>query len=398
MAKRFQHTDRNVKNGFRNVFALGFVSFFTDFSTEMIQGILPIFIIKELNGTKMILGLIEGLGEAINYVMRMLSGIVSDRLGKRKVLIAIGYGLSTISKPFFAISQMWSDALLIRVSDRGGKGLRTAPRDALLSESIGDRDISKAFGIHRSLDQLGAIVGPLVTFILIPLFTLRTIFWLSFIPGFIAVSILLLFVKESRTIVSKRAGILEDVREVLNPNFLAFLTIIGIFSIGAFNFSFILIKAGELGIEENFIPLIYMVMNITHTCVGFPSGVLADRIGRERVLVLGFGAFLLSSSLAMVLRDSYVYAYLIAAIYGVYTGIVETVQRALVPKYSPEHLRGTAYGLFNLFIGLCFLIANSVFGMLWEYLGSMVAFGYSIFTSLTAIFMMVIFLSKSKNG
>ncbi|MCX8191854.1 MAG: MFS transporter, partial [Nitrososphaerales archaeon] len=270
--------------------------------------------------------------------------------------------------------------------------------DALLSESIGDRDISKAFGIHRSLDQLGAIVGPLVTFILIPLFTLRTIFWLSFIPGFIAVLILLLFVKESRTIISKRAGILEDVREVLNPNFLAFLTIIGIFSIGAFNFSFILIKAGELGIEENFIPLIYMVMNITHTCVGFPSGVLADRIGRERVLVLGFGAFLLSSSLAMVLRDSYVYAYLIAAIYGVYTGIVETVQRALVPKYSPEHLRGTAYGLFNLFIGLCFLIANSVFGMLWEYLGSMVAFGYSIFTSLTAIFMMVIFLSKSRNG
>src|SRR5919205_280064 len=182
--------------GMRNVIALGLVSFFTDFSTEMILGILPLFIVTNLGATKAILGGIEGSAEFINYAFRMVSGSLSDKLGKRKIFILVGYGLSTISKPFFALTTSWSGAFIVRAADRTGKGLRTAPRDALIADSIQESSSGKAFGIHRTIDQIGAIAGPIAAFALLHIMDIRGIFLVSLIPGVIAVMILIFYVKE----------------------------------------------------------------------------------------------------------------------------------------------------------------------------------------------------------
>lgn len=272
------YSDQNIKPiGMRNVVALGFVSFFTDFSTEMILGILPLFIVTNLGAPRAILGGIEGSAELISYAFRMVSGSLSDKIGKRKIFVLSGYGLSTISKPFFAITTGWLDAFFVRAVDRTGKGLRTAPRDALIADSIPESRSGKAFGIHRTIDQTGAIVGPIAAFALLQVMDIRGIFLVSLIPGAVAVIILIFFVKEvavkrklSNTITTK---VFSNFRNVLRSNrpFVLLLVISGIFSLGAFNYSFILLKASELGVDKNVIPLVYAVINISHTAIGIPS-------------------------------------------------------------------------------------------------------------------------------
>ena len=247
MAESKKYSWKNVRN-------LGFVSFFTDMSSEMIFGILPLFIIDDLGAGKAILGLVEGMGEAVGYGTRTVSGTISDKMGKRKSLILLGYGLSTLAKPFFAISASWTHVLGIRVTDRVGKGIRTSPRDALLADSIEPANTGKAFGLHRTMDQAGAIIGPLIAFGLLYYFEIRDIFWFSLIPGVIALFILALYVKE-RKIIPKNQSILSNFREVLHGKFLIFLLIMTVFSIGAFNFSFILVQSSEFGLADNFVPL-----------------------------------------------------------------------------------------------------------------------------------------------
>lgn len=188
------------KLGFRNVVMLGYVSLFTDVSTEMILGVLPLFIVINLGASPAILGLIEGVAEAVNYGCRVVTGVLTDKLGKRKVLVLIGYGLSTVAKPLFAVASSWGQALAIRTMDRAGKGARTSPRDALISDSVAKSQSGKAFGTHSSMDQIGAVAGPLLAFALIPLIGIRGIFWVSFIPSLISLVILLFFVKEKHRI------------------------------------------------------------------------------------------------------------------------------------------------------------------------------------------------------
>ncbi|HID91426.1 TPA: MFS transporter, partial [Candidatus Bathyarchaeota archaeon] len=218
----------------RNVLALGFVSFFTDISSEMCFSILPAFILGLSGATRATLGLIEGLAEALSYGMRAVSGVISDKLRRRKTIVFVGYALSNAVKPLFSVAQTATDALIIRVSDRVGKGVRTSPRDALLSESVSEKRMGAAFGLHRTLDQLGAILGPVLasTFMLLLGLTMRDVFWLSFIPGLIALLILLILVKER---VGKPAGkvrLLEGMGAVLGGSFSLLLLIVGFFSVG----------------------------------------------------------------------------------------------------------------------------------------------------------------------
>lgn len=381
----------------RNVVALGTVSFFTDFSTEMILGILPLFIVSNLGASKAILGAIEGSAELVSYAFRMISGSLSDTFGKRKIFILAGYGLSTISKPFFAITTGWIDAFLVRAGDRVGKGLRTAPRDALIADSIPESKVGKAFGIHRSIDQLGAIVGPLVAFALLQVIDIHGIFLVSLIPGAIAVIILIVVVKE---VAIKRSingfSIFSNIGRVVKGNkpFVLLLIISGIFGLAAFNFSFVLLRASDLGVAKSFIPLVYAVINIAHTIIGFPSGLLADKVGKEKVLTLSFGIFLISSILMITLSGNSLYAYVIASAYGVYMGISETVQRAVVPRYVPLDLRGTAFGLYNLVIGSTFFVSNVLFGFLWDSHGLAYSISYSVIITTVAILAMLVFIRK----
>lgn len=384
-------------DSFRNVLSLGLVSFFTDVSSEMCFGLLPIFILKELKGTLGVLGFIEGLAEALSYVLRMVSGVVSDRFRRRKLLVFIGYGFSTVVKPLFALAQSWVDVLLVRLGDRVGKGVRTSPRDALLSESISERRMGTAFGLHRTLDQLGAIMGPMIASGLMLFFalTIRDVFWLSFIPGFVALLVLIIFVKE-RMGKSRKRPLLGDVRKVLKGEFTVLLFIIAIFSVGAFNFSFILVKAGKLNIDETLIPLVYGLINIGHAVAAIPAGVLSDKFGKEKLLSVGYCIFLVST-LSLLLYGNLLYAFVIAFIYGIYTGVIETVQRAIIPGYVPMDLRGTGYGLYYLVAGSSFFVSNTVFGILWEHISIETAVTYSSVTTIAAIIGLSIFLKRGRS-
>jgi MFS family permease len=278
----------------------------------------------------------------------------------------------------------------------GGKGIRTAPRDALISESVSEANVARAFGLHRSLDQAGAIIGPLVAFALFPLVGFAGVFYLSFVPGAVAVVILIFFVKEKFVPTEVKRTIAGNVRSVLaEKRFVALLAIMGAFSVGAFNFAFVLVRASDLGVEDSMVLLIYAVINGAHTLIGYPAGMLADRIGKETVLLISYGAFLASTAL-MLLSTSSAHAYLLAAVYGVYIGIAETVQRAVVPKYIASNLRGTAYGLYNMVIGLSFLAANLVFGFLLDSSGIGAAATYSIATSVIAIAAMIGFQALAR--
>jgi MFS family permease len=382
----------------RNIFALGFVSFFTDMSSEMAFSVLPTFLLSLPGSSIAILGFIEGTAEALSYVLRAVSGIFSDKFKKRKSLVLVGYGLSNAVKPLFAIARTPLDVFVVRVSDRVGKAVRTPPRDALLSESVSDKRRGAAFGLHRALDQSGAIVGPVIasTVMLILGLTLRDVFWLTLIPGAIALLILLFVVKERFGNAVGDFQLLAGIKAVFKGNFSWLLVIVGIFSLGAFNFSFVLLNAREAGIVDAFIPLVYAAVNVAHVAIAIPAGVFSDRIGKEKVMILGYSVFLSSVMLILFLPINGFNAFLVAVFYGAYFGIIETVQRALIPGYVDRNLVGTAYGIYYLVVGSAFFVSNAVVGSLWEYFGSSIASTYSIITSIIAITFMILFLSRKR--
>lgn len=387
-------------SGFRNVLALGFVSFFTDISSEMCFSILPSFLLGLPGASRALLGLIEGLAEGLSYGMRSVSGIFSDRYRRRKVMVLIGYAVSNIIKPVFSVAQSAADVLIIRVGDGIGKAVRTSPRDALLSESVSDQKMGTAFGIHRTLDQTGAILGPLLASALMIYagFTVRDIFWLSFVPGAMALVVILFFVKEQLTKSTGQLRLLEGVRAVLSRRFVLLLSVVGLFSVGAFNFSFVLVRAQDAGFSLELIPLVYAVVNVAHTAVAIPSGMLSDKIGREKVLLIGYCTFLCSALLLATPVAGVTYGLLIALDNGAYVCIVETVQRALVARYAPSGLRGTAYGLYYLVVGGSLLVSNLVFGTLWDRLGLLVACGYSLVASAGAVVGLALFIRNQRTG
>lgn len=378
----------------RNVFALGFVSFFTDISSEMVFSLLPTFLLGLPGSSKAVLGLIEGTAEALSYALRAVSGIFSDKFRKRKIFVLIGYGLSNVVKPLFAVAKAPFDVFVVRVSDRVGKAVRTSPRDALLSESVSEKRQGAAFGLHRTLDQSGAIIGPLIASMAMILlgFTIQGVFWLSLIPGTIAFLIILFIVKEQASKSVSKLRLLTGVKIVLRGDFSRLLIIVAIFSLGAFNFSFVLVNAKEAGVTDSLLPLVYAIVNVAHTAIAIPAGVLSDRIGKEKVLVLGYSIFLVTAMLILRYPATGFNALLVAILFGAYIGIIETIQRALIPKYAKNNLRGTAYGLYYLVVGSAFFISNAVVGTLWELYGSSMAATYSVTISSIAIISMLLFL------
>ena len=374
--------------GMRNVSNLGFVSLLTDVSTEMILGVLPYFVVVQLGATKALLGLMEGAAEFLNYLFRVFSGVISDRLGRRKPLVLLGYGLSTFAKPLFAFATSWTDVFVVRLADRMGKGVRTSPRDSLISESIKETRAGTAFGLHRSMDQVGAILGPILAFLFIPLVGIRGVFWISFIPAALALVVLAFFVRDRRR-PSTRTSIFKNSRSILTRNFKLFLLVMGIFALGAYNFSFVLVKAAALGADSTMIPLVYATLNVATVVIGLPSGLLADRFGKEKVLLIGFGVFFASSLAALMTTSGALFAFPLAFIYGAYLGVSETLQRAMVPSFVSSELKGTAYGIYYLVIGSCSLVANLLFGILWDVFSMSIAYTYTLVTSFVAIVAMI---------
>ncbi len=285
------------------------------------------------------------------------------------------------------------------MGDRVGKGIRTAPRDALISESVSGEKSGAAFGLHRTLDQSGAVVGPLLASGLMVLlgFTVRDIFWISFIPGAIAFFLIVFFVKETIPKTGQRFEFLKGVKATLTADYRKLLVVVAIFSIGAFDYSFILLNASSLGVSADLIPVVYALLNIAHTLIAIPAGKLADKIGKEKVLGFGYAIFLIGSALIFVGPRTYLFAYVVATVYGLYQGVVETVQRAMVPNYAKTGLKGTAYGVYYLVIGCSVLVSNSVVGWLWNGYGAGTAALYSVATATLAVASMALFLRNRNN-
>ncbi len=375
--------------GLRNVASLGLVSLFTDISTEMILGVLPLFVITEFGATRALLGLMEGTSESLNYAFRTFSGMVSDRIARRKPLVLLGYALSTAAKPFLSVTQSFADAFAVRLADRAGKGIRTSPRDALISDSVKVDKSGRAFGLHRSMDQVGAIIGPVLAFLLIPLVGTRGLFLASLAPGTIALVVLVFLVRDRRN-ARKAAGFLKNARAVLDRRFTVFLAVMGVFAVGGYNFSFVLVKAAALGVDQATIPLVYATLNSGTVVAGLPSGLLADKLGREKTLMIGFVLFSISSLFGVFTSTGAFFAFLLAFIFGLYLGTSETVQRAIIPSLTVAEFKGTAYGLYYLLLGVCSFAANLIFGLLWDQISPSAAFTYSVLTSTIAIFCFVV--------
>lgn len=375
----------------RNVFFLGVVSFFSDVSTEMIYPLIPLFLNSVLHVSFPFIGLIEGIAESTASLFRVVSGWLSDKLARRRSLITAGYGLAAIAKPFLSITTNGFQVLFIRFLDRSGKGIRTAPRDALIAESTPAAERGRAFGFHRSFDTAGAIVGPLIALLLLPLLNknLRLIFLLALIPGLISVAFIAL-VKEKRKVKEQASELLKIKFSDLDGRFKLFLVIIVIFSIGNSSDVFLILRAQNLGISIVLIPAAYLLINVVYVIFSTPAGILSDRIGRKRLIWAGFAVFSIAY-LGLAVATSSVFVWIFFALYGLYYAFTEGVIRAFTADLIPTHLLGTAYGLLNTLIGLSLLPASIIAGFLWERIDPSAPFYFGAATSLAAFVLLFLF-------
>jgi len=367
----------------KNVIFLGLVSLFTDISTEMITPLLPLFLSDILRTPKSFIGLIEGVAEATASILKFFSGYISDKLKKRKFIVTIGYGLSSITKPFFGIVSNAYQVLFIRFMDRVGKGIRTSPRDALIADSISKEEHGKAFGFHRAMDTLGAVIGPFLAFIFLPYFNnnYRSIFLLSAIPAFIAVLIIILFVRESKKIQREKREIIKISFMGLPKEFKFFIFFVILFTLGNSSDAFLILRASSVGINSKMIPILWVFFNIVYTIFSTPFGILSDKYGRKSVITLGLLVYsLVYAGFAFASKPIHIWCLFLT--YGIYYAMVEGNFRAYVADIVPSRTRGTAYGIFHTGVGIALLPASLIMGILWEKLGVKVAF---LFGSVLAI-------------
>jgi len=379
-----------------NVFFLGMVSLLTDVSSEMIFTLLPLFLSNVLGAATTVIGLIGGLSESTDAIFRIFSGWFSDRLKKRKSLAVLGYSISTIAKPIMYLASTWGVVLAVRFSDRIGKGIRTSPRDALIADSVSAEERGRGFGLHRAMDTFGAVLGLAIAAIIIYLvqggglqLSLKTYQWLvlvGVVPAVLAVLVLIIFVQERGRKPSPASS--SGIR--LTPNkltagfdarFKVFLAVMAVFTLGNSSDFFVILRAQNLDVPLIQVVLMLVLLNVTYAAISLPAGMLSDRLGRRRVITLGWFIYALVY-LGFAVAPSVWLVWLLFACYGLYYGIVEGVARAFVADLVAEDRRGTAYGLYHGVVGFTLLPASLLAGWLWDtvnpaapfYLGAVLAF------------------------
>jgi MFS family permease len=367
-----------------NVLILGLVSLFTDISSEMIYPLLPLFLTSVLGGGPAFLGVIEGVAESTSSVLKLVSGIISDRARARKRLVLGGYGISALARPLIAAATSPLAVLFIRFADRVGKGIRTSPRDALIADSIDPSMRGKAYGFHRSLDNAGALIGPLIATILLTWFVkdLRTVFWLSAIPGAISVILIIWKVREVATVSEKREGI-NFLKLTPRGELRSYLLILLLFTLGNSSDTFLLLRAGQLGVTEARIPLLWTFFSMVKMLLTMPFGALSDRIGRRRMIVAGWVVYALSY-LGFAFASQELHIWLLFAFYGLFYGLTEGVEKALLADIADPAERGSAFGWYNFATGLGALPASIIFGFIWQRYTPLAAFGCGAALALVA--------------
>jgi len=365
-----------------NVIILGFVSLFTDLSSQMVFPLIPLFLTNILGAGGAVVGLVEGAAETTASLLKVFSGYWSDKIEKRKPFVLVGYGISSLTKPLFAFSYIWQSVLGIRIAERVGKGIRDAPRDVIVANSCDENVRGKAYGIHRFMDGIGSIFGAVLAFLLLPLFGFRKVFLLAFIPSIIAV-LLILFVKEKKHkhIESKS---LEVSFKSLTPQLKYFICIATIFALGNFGYAFLLLRAINLGLESQTAILLYIIYYISYSIFIIPAGMFSDKIGRKRVILMGYGLFGLTS-LGLIFVSSLSQIISLFISYGIFYAMIDGVQRAFVVDLSPPSIKGTALGTFHTSTGLAALPAGLIAGLLWDKISPETTFIFGFVISITAI-------------
>lgn len=376
----------------KNVFVLGLVSFLTDVSSDMIYPILPLFLTLVLKASFVYVGLIEGVAESTASLLKVFSGWWSDRAGKRKPLVVLGYSLSSLGKPLLLVASLAWHVLVIRFIDRLGKGIRTSPRDAMIAESTEDKR-GASFGLHRAMDSAGAIIGPLLAFILLPLLkqNYRGLFLIATIPAVISVLILVLFVKEQKRISPVSMPEKNLSLSLFDKRFKIFILVVLIFTLGNSSDAFLLLRAKDLGIKTVLIPLLWLFSNITYTLFSLPLGALSDRMGRKKVIILGFLVYGLVY-LGFGLANKSWWLWLLFAFYGLYYAFTDGAMRAFVADLTKEEKKATAYGIFHGTVGICALPASLIFGFIWQTFGTLYAFSFGAILALLAGFILALWV------
>lgn len=371
-----------------NVLILGLVSLLTDISSEMIYPLLPLFVTSVLGAGPAILGMIEGVAESTAALLKLVSGIVSDRVEGRKRLVVAGYGLSSLSRPLVAMAASPLFVLLVRFFDRIGKGIRTSPRDALIADSTDAAMRGKAFGFHRSLDHTGAIVGPLLATGLLVWFVsdLRTVFWLAAIPGFAAVILIVIKVRDmprSMPVAGARPGISPG------KNIRVYLLILLLFTLGNSSDAFLLLRAGQMGVTPTRIPLLWTFFHVVKMLAAMPFGTLSDRVDRRGVIITGWGVYALAYA-GFGLVSSELQIWLLFAWYGLFYGMTEGVEKAYLSDLARPEERGSAFGWYNFAVGIGALPASIIFGLIWQKISPQAAFGFGASLALLAALLLLV--------
>jgi MFS family permease len=388
----------------KNVFWLGLTSLFTDISSEMVYPLVPIFVTTVLGAPVTFVGTVEGIAESTASVLKVFSGWLSDRLNGRKKLTVAGYTLSALGKPFLiAATGIWH-ILAYRIIDRTGKGIRTAPRDALIADSSDCDNYGKSFGFHRTMDTIGAMVGPALAFLLLPVFAVysaskgyRELFAFSLIPAVIGVFVLIVFVKEKRRPADDDcAPPAEPPRISLKPfdrRFKLFLMVVLVFTLGNSSDAFLILRARNAGLAVTLIPLAYLLFNTINAILATPAGIISDRLGRFWVMALGFLIFA-GVYLGFALAGGQLVVWLMFALYGFYYAFTESIFKAYTADLVPENLRGTAYGLLNMTMGIALLPASLFAGWLWVNVSVRAPFFYGAGMAALALVMLLALLPR----
>jgi len=361
----------------RAIWALGFVSLLMDVSSELIHSLLPVFMVTVLGASAFSVGLIEGTAEATALIVKVFSGAISDYWGKRKPLALLGYGLGALSKPLFALAGTLGWVVSARLIDRVGKGIRGAPRDALVADLAPPESRGAAFGLRQSLDTMGAFLGPLLGMGLMVLWAndFRAVFWVAVIPAFLAVALLLFGVQEpARRQTAKRVNPIQRANlKRLSRAYWWVVAIGGIFTLARFSEAFLVLRASQGGLPIALTPLVLIGMNVVYAAAAYPFGKLSDTMSHTRLLALGL-VVLIAADLLLAWSNQWGWVWAGISLWGLHLGITQGLLATMVADTAPEDLRGTAYGFFNLVGGLAMLIASTLAGLLWDRLGASFTF------------------------
>lgn len=395
-AKQLKKSKEKRYFGFhRNIFFTGIVSFLTDTSSKMVYSVMPMFLLS-LGASKTSLSLIEGIAESTSALVKTLSGFWSDKIGKNKPFLLIGYGLSALVMPLYAAVSSPLQVLYLRFIERTGKGIRTAPRDSLVAGSVSNGETGKSFGLHKAMDNSGAILGPLIAFLLLFLFPgdFRIIFIFAGIPSVLGILVLIFGIKEAKK--NKESLFKQFHFSDFPKKYYLFLGIIFIFTLGNSTDALLLVKANEVGVKVAFIPLVYLVTSVVSVFLSIPIGSLADKIGKEKILItgyliyaavyFGFGA---TTSIGAIVA--------LFALYGLYTATTDGIQKAFIADNIDPNKQGTGMGIYNALLGITLLPASLIAGILYDKVDSSVPFYFGALTAFLSAILMLIFARKTKS-